>query len=223
MSRPASRVRELVSLLRPSEASKLIEFTKDAVLEALLERAPRKVELQRPEAALELWLEKELGLSVEACKTAASCDLDAMEAWMLSLVYKVESERRGIKNGGSSGGGGGAAVDGGGEAATFAAMIAAGGVSSTADQRRVTSGRHGGQRPPTGAGGGGRGLLLRWASGGWRLAVANGTAEHLRRNAAEHDGARALLHHLLRGTRRPFGHGVGGEERRERGERMGEM
>ena len=133
VSRPASRVRELVSLLRPSEASKLIEFTKDAVLEALLERAPRKVELQRPEAALELWLEKELGLSVEACKTAASCDLDAMEAWMLSLVYKVESERRGIKNGGSSGGGGGAAADGGGEAATFAAMIAAGGVSSTAD------------------------------------------------------------------------------------------
>ena len=59
--------------------------------------------------------------------------MEAMEAWLLSLVYKVEAGRRGLRSGGVSGGGGGAAADGGGEAASFAAMIAAGGVASTAD------------------------------------------------------------------------------------------
>ena len=133
VSRPASRVGELVSLLRPSEACTLIEFARDAVLEALLGRAARKVELQKPEAALELWLEKELGMSAEECKAAASSDLDAMEAWLMGVIYEAESERRGRKGGGGGGGGGGAAASEGGEAATLAAMIAAGGASSTQD------------------------------------------------------------------------------------------
>ena len=132
VSRLGSRVKELVSLLRPSEAIDLVVFARDAVLETLLERAPRKAELQRPEMALELWLEKELALSAAACKEAASGDMEEMEMWVMRTIYKVEAERSGKKVAVGGGKGEGEA-SGMMEAASLAAMIAAGGGANQSD------------------------------------------------------------------------------------------
>ena len=128
VSRQGSRAGVMVSLLRPAQASEFIISARDGILEALLHREPRKTELNKPEAALELWLEKELRLSVEDCKAAASCDVDEMEMWLMRIIYAEEARR-----GKSGGGEGGEVAAEGGEAATFAAMIAAGGVSSQTD------------------------------------------------------------------------------------------
>ena len=128
VSRQGSRVGGMVSLLRPAQASEFVISARDGILEALLHREPRKTELNKPEAAVELWLEKELRLSVEDCEAAASCDVDVMELWLLRTIYAEEARR-----GTSGGGDGGEVAAEGGEAATFAAMIAAGGVSSQTD------------------------------------------------------------------------------------------
>ena len=66
---------------------------------------------------MELWLEKELRLSVEDCKAAASCDVDEMEMWLMRIIYAEEARR-----GKSGGGEGGEVAAEGGEAATFAAI-----------------------------------------------------------------------------------------------------
>ena len=143
VSRQGSRAGVMVSLLRPAQASEFIISARDGILEALLRREPRKAELNKPEAAVELWLEKELHLSVEDCKAAASCDVEVMEAWMMRIIY-TEEARRNSK--GASGGGDGAAAEGG-EAATFAAMIAAGGVSSQSDPALLEALRESAQDP----------------------------------------------------------------------------
>ena len=62
-----------------------------AVRDALLKRPTRQVEVEKPRLALELWLEKQLDLSVMACTAAAANDSDVLAMWMVGLLDEKEA------------------------------------------------------------------------------------------------------------------------------------
>ena len=124
---PDSRVKELVALLTKEEALRFVDFGLKGVARALLDRDPREAEVMMPRAALELWLEEHLGLSVEACREAAMESMDELCMWLMRVINAKESALP------SKSGGGGGSGGGGSPEASLAAIIAAGGASSQSD------------------------------------------------------------------------------------------
>ena len=124
--KPDSHVKELVAMLTKEDAAKFALFGVTAIAEALLDRDPRKSETTFPRAVLELWLVEHLGVSMAACKEAATAEVDDLCMWLMGVIGAKEAEKpktRGGSGGGSSGGGAGS------EAMGFAAILAAGGAS----------------------------------------------------------------------------------------------
>ena len=124
-----SRVTELVALLTKEEAKTFVDFGMKAVARALLDRDPREAEMMMPKAALELWLEGHLGLSVEACREAAMSNMEELCMWLMRVINARESALPGK----SSGGGGSSSGGGTSPEASLAAIIAAGGGSAQPD------------------------------------------------------------------------------------------
>ena len=123
---PDSRFKVLVAMLTKADAAKFALFGVTAIAEALLDRDPRKSETTFPGAVLELWLVEHVGVSMAACKEAATAEVDDLCMWLMGVIGVKEAERPRARGGG---GGGGSSGGAGSEAMGFAAILAAGGAS----------------------------------------------------------------------------------------------
>ena len=130
------RVDELVKLLRPAAADTFIAFAVTAVRDAILKRPTRQVEVDKPRMTLELWLEKQLKLSVVACKAAAASDADILAMWLMGVVDEKEAGLAKHVSWGSAGGGGAAGMS---TEASLAVIMAAGGVSNQSDPTQLAA------------------------------------------------------------------------------------
>ena len=131
------RVDELVKLLTPAAADPFIAFAVAAVRDAILKRPTRQVEVERPRMTLELWLEKQLNLSVVACKAAAASDADILAMWLMGVLDEKEAGVAKHVSWGSAGGGGGAA--GMSAEASLAVIMAAGSAANPSDPTQLAA------------------------------------------------------------------------------------
>ena len=121
-----SKVGELCALLDDAASAEFLSFAVEAGALALRGREAGVADRAKPAVVLEVWLARDLRLSVQECREAAQANVDDMCGWFVEALEERGGEGRSVTRNATVAG---AAP----EAASLAAMIAAGNTASAAD------------------------------------------------------------------------------------------
>ena len=111
-----SKVGELCALLDDAGTAEFLSFAVESGALALRHRVAGVADRAKPAVVLEVWLAKDLRLSMQECREAAQANVDVMCGWFVEVLEERGGEGKGVPQGGP-------VASSAPEASGFAAML----------------------------------------------------------------------------------------------------